>query len=135
MSHSNEDSAPPLVDEPGLQRLVDMLGADAMSDMLAICLADVRAARIELQAAGAGADGARARRAAHKLAGVLGQYACPAGSAAARAMVDAGDSSALGLTGPLLEIINATAAELEGRLQRGLANSSAVTRVSPIKLS
>jgi HPt (histidine-containing phosphotransfer) domain-containing protein len=135
MSHSNEDGALPLVDEPGLQNLVDMLGADAMSDMLAICLADVRDACSELKAAGACADGARARRSAHKLAGVMGQYACPAGSAAARTMADSADSIALGLVGPLVDIVNATAAELESRLLMGLANSSALTRVSPMKLS
>jgi HPt (histidine-containing phosphotransfer) domain-containing protein len=122
---SSEDSTPiPLVDEAGLQSLVVMLGPALMREMIAACLSDVRESCGELQSASASSDGARVRRAAHKLAGVLAQYACPAGAAAARRVAEASDSDALRLSDAMLHVMDATAAELERRVQSPLSGSS-----------
>lgn len=105
----------PLVDEAGLQHLSRMLGAAVMRDLIAECLADVRATSEDLRSACAAGELARAKGAAHKLAGILGQYACPAGARAARMLAEADQPGALALCDTALEIIAATAAELERR--------------------
>lgn len=105
----------PLVDEAGLQHLTRMVGAAVMRDLIAECLADVSATSQDLRAACAAGEMARAKGAAHKLAGILGQYACPAGARVARTVAEADGPGALDLCGTALEIIAATAAELERR--------------------
>lgn len=122
---SSEDFTPvPLVDEAGLQNLTDMLGPAVMREMIAACLSDVRETCSDLESACASGDGARVRRAAHKLAGVLAQYACPAGATAARTVAESSDSDALRMSDPMTKVVELTAAELERRMQSPLAGSS-----------
>jgi HPt (histidine-containing phosphotransfer) domain-containing protein len=117
MSGPSESAATlPLVDEAGLQRLIDTLGPASMAEMIAACILDVRQSGSEMKAACAARDGSRARRAAHKLAGVLGQYACPAGAAAARVLADGDEIAALEASGATMPVIDATLGALEQRL-------------------
>jgi HPt (histidine-containing phosphotransfer) domain-containing protein len=104
---------PANLDEPALMRLADMLGVDVMRELVGECLRDAREACDDMRAAGDAGDAVQVRRAAHKLAGLLGQYACPAGAAAARRVAEAGDGDALSRSGALLQVVAATAAELE----------------------
>ncbi|MBX9758391.1 MAG: Hpt domain-containing protein [Beijerinckiaceae bacterium] len=113
MSDAEAIPNPPLLDEAALQRLVDMLGVSVMQELVAECLSDARAACEDMRAALPLGDAVRVRRAAHKLSGLLGQYGCPSGAAAARDVAEAGDADALSQSGALLPVVDATAAELE----------------------
>lgn len=104
---------PAILDEPALMGLADMLGANVMKELVEECLRDSRSACDDMRAAADAGDAVKVRRAAHKLCGLLGQYACPAGAAAARRVAEAGDGDALSQSGALLQVVAATAAELE----------------------
>lgn len=101
----------PVIDETALQTLRAALG-ESLPALVADCLADVEACCARMNSAAQSLDGLGVKRAAHSLAGVLGQFACPRAACMARAAAEAPEADALAAAAALLEVARAAAAEL-----------------------
>jgi hypothetical protein len=97
-------------DRAALQRLRDALGAEALSMLADSCAQDLDEACAGLAAPSL--DGETVKKLAHKMAGLLGQYACPSASAFARGLAQGAAGDALAAAGLLAERGRACAAEL-----------------------
>jgi HPt (histidine-containing phosphotransfer) domain-containing protein len=103
------------IDERAFKTLANSFDRETFRDLIGDCLDDLRAAMAGLEAASAAGDEALARREAHKVAGVLGQYACPRAAGIARALADAPAGAALAHVAQVVQSCRACAVELEAR--------------------
>ncbi len=99
------------VDRAALQRLRDALGPEALSMLADECARDLSEACASLAAPALDAEAAR--RIAHRMAGLLGQYACPSASVFARALAHGAPEAALAARAQLIERGRACATELK----------------------
>jgi len=99
------------VDRAALQRLRDALGAEALSMLAGECVSDLTQICAQLSEPTVDAD--MARRLAHKMAGLLGQYACSSASAFARDLAHGAPGAALAARKRLIERGCDCAAELK----------------------
>lgn len=99
------------VDRAALQRLRDALGAEALSMLAGECVSDLTLICAQLSEPSVEAEAVR--RLAHKMAGLLGQYACPSASAFARDLSHGPPAAALAARESLMERGWACAAELK----------------------
>ena len=77
------------IDSEAISRLVDIFGANNVAHLIDACLEDIEAALDMVLASSENGAPEGLRRGAHRLAGVLGQYACPGAAAlAARIAAD-----------------------------------------------
>jgi HPt (histidine-containing phosphotransfer) domain-containing protein len=90
------------IDAAAFTALRTMLPADAFVRLLAASVADIARVCADLETAMASGDAERVRRAAHRLSGVLGQYACPAAAEEANRVSTQPDASALAMGPPLV---------------------------------
>jgi hypothetical protein len=99
------------VDRAALQRLRDALGPEALSMLADECVRDLTEACALLAAPAL--DAPAIQRIAHKMAGLLGQYACPSASAFARGLAHGAPDAALAARTRLIERGRACAIELK----------------------
>ena len=99
------------VDRAALQRLRDALGAETVAMLVGECAQDLEEACTALSNPSLEADGVR--KLAHKMAGLLGQYACPGAAAFARSLAHGEAAVALAARERLMERGRACIVELQ----------------------
>jgi len=103
------------IDERAFETLANSFDPGTFRDLIGDCLEDLSAAMATLAAAAAAGDEALARREAHKVAGVLGQYACPRAADVARGLARAQAGAALAHVARVIETCRACVVELQAR--------------------
>lgn len=105
------------IDAAAFTALRTMLPADAFARLLAASVADIARTCADLETAMASGDAERVRGAAHRLSGVLGQYACPAAAKEADQVSTEQDGLALAMGAALVARGLICASELRIRSQ------------------
>lgn len=99
------------VDLAALQCLRDALGAETVALLVGECAQDLEEACAALSNPSVDAD--TIQKLAHKMAGLLGQYACPDAAAFARGLANGGADAALAARERLVERAGACIRELQ----------------------